>query len=161
MKKLKHMHKKIKLQELKDKLSERNIQTSDFMPLVNYLSKQEYILVECLRVNYVNNKKDIFRIPYTLLDSVLVIHPSQRNRLVRTLIEKRIIYKLEDKQYKWDIQGLDQYLCVQEDSTRVKQEKYIQKQNKPAPVRVQEEEQDWYYDEYGIMCDKKTGKAII
>ena len=155
------MHKKIALQELKDKLSERNILTYDLMPLINYLSKQEYCLVECIRVNYVNSRKNIFRIPYSLLDTVLDICPSQKRRLVRGLVKKRILYKLENTEYKWDIQGLDQYLCVQEDSPEIKQEKYLQKQNKPAPVQMNVEGQDWYYDEYGIKCDKKTRKAII
>lgn len=144
------MHKKIELQELKNKLSERNILTSDFMSLINYLSKQEYCLVECIRAHYVNQKKKqeyTFRIPYALLTTYLNITNSNAKRLVRNLDTKRIICKLEDQKYKWNIQGLDQYLCVQEDSSEVKQEKYLQKQNKPAPVQINKVKQGWPFIE--------------
>jgi len=132
------------------------------MPLVNYLSKQEYIMVECLRVNYVNSKKDIFRIPYALFDTVMEVSKSNRKRLVRTLVEKKIIQQIKegpDKgKYKWNKPGLDHYLCVREDSIEVKQEKHLQKQNKPAPVRVQQG--NYYFDESGIRRYQETGEIV-
>jgi hypothetical protein len=119
-------------------------------------------MLDSIRASFNINKQDTFRIPYALFDTFMEVSKSNRKRLVRALVEKKIIQQIKegpDKgKYKWDKQGLDHYLCVQEDSLEVKEERYLRKQNKPAPVRVQQE--DYYFDESGMRRYQETGEIV-
>lgn len=126
---MKH-HTRITYEDLHKKLSERKLNEVDFFPLYNYLSFQEYVLVQACRIVYVKNKdQDTFRLPWNILSHACKVDRKLKYRLRKSLQDKKIIIKVGDKVYKWNKQGLDYYLC----DTLTKE---LNKSPKPQTERV-------------------------